>query len=323
MIDNMDDYVTAEANGTNWRLLLGDSCERMTELETDSVDLSVCSPPFESLFTYSPSVRDLGNSTSTEDFLEQYGYIIREQLRVTKPGRNACIHVQQLTTTKSTHGHLGMKDFRGDVIRAFQKAGWWFTGEVTIWKDPQAQSIRTRAHALAFQTKNRDSAASRPALADYMLLFKKPGDNAVRIPHDALVGEVTNDDWIEWASPIWTDVHDGGWLDADGNLCPVWYGIKETDTLNVRAARDDADERHLCPLQLPFIDRCVRLWSNPGETVLTPFAGVGSELYQSLKLGRKAIGIELKPSYWRTAVDNLTGLESELSAPVLFGDVLL
>ena len=313
----MTDYITDEAQGNNWTLMLGDSCERLAEIETDSVDLSICSPPFASLFTYSPSVRDLGNASSRGEFLDHYSFIIREQLRVTKPGRRACIHVQQLTTTKSMTGYMGMTDFRGEVIRAFQDAGWIFDGEVTVWKDPQAQSIRTRSHALAFATKNRDSATTRPALADYLLLFKKPGDNAVQIKND-----VTNDEWIEWASPIWTDHHDGGWLTEVGNICPVWYGIKETDTLNTSVAKDSADERHICPLQLGFIERCVRLWSNPGELVLTPFAGIGSELYQSLKLGRRAVGIELKPSYWRTAVDNLTRLESELEAPSLFDEAL-
>jgi DNA modification methylase len=223
-----------------------------------------------------------------------------------------------LTTTKSMTGYMGMTDFRGEVIRAFQDAGWIFDGEVTVWKDPQAQSIRTRSHALAFATKNRDSATTRPALADYLLLFKKPGDNQVPIKND-----VSNDEWIEWASPIWTDHHDGGWLTEDGNICPVWYGIRETETLNTKVAKDSADERHICPLQLGFIERCVRLWSNPGELVLTPFAGIGSELYQSVKLGRRAIGIELKPSYWRTAVDNLTELESQMEAPSLFDDVML
>jgi len=315
------DYATDEAHGENWSLLLGDSCERMAEIATDSIDLSICSPPFASLFTYSPSVRDLGNSSSRVEFIEHYGYIIREQLRVTKPGRNACVHVQQLSTTKATHGHVGLTDFRGDVIRAFQDAGWIYYGETTIWKDPQAQSIRTRAYTLAFQTKNRDSAGSRPALADYLLIFKKPGTNDVRIPHQAESGEVINNDWIDWASPIWSDHTEGGWLTEDGHLSPVWFGIKETDTLNTAVARDAADERHICPLQLGFIDRCVRLWSNPGELILTPFAGIGSELYQSLKRGRRAIGIELKPSYWATAVDNLTRLESELSAPSLFDEV--
>jgi hypothetical protein len=237
----MTDYITDEAEGQNWRLLLGDSCERLAEISSETVDLSICSPPFASLFTYSPSVRDLGNASTRGEFLEHYGFIIREQLRVTKPGRLACIHVQQLTTSKSTHGYMGMTDFRGEVIRAFQDGGWQFNGEVTVWKDPQAQSIRTRSHALAFATKNRDSAGTRPALADYLLLFKKPGDNAVQIKND-----VTNDEWIEWASPIWTDHHDGGWLTEDGNICPVWYGIRETDTLNTKVAKDSQDERHIC-----------------------------------------------------------------------------
>ena len=231
MTTNTDPYVTDEAHGESWSLYLGDSCERLGELPDDSVDLSICSPPFASLFTYSPSVRDLGNSSTRAEFVEHYKFIIREQLRVTKPGRLACVHVQQLTTTKSTHGYTGMTDFRGDVIRAFQDEGWIFNGEVTVWKDPQAQSIRTRSHALAFQTKNRDSSKTRPALADYLLLFRVPGDNAVPIKND-----VTNDEWIEWASPIWTDHHDGGWLTEDGHICPVWYGIKETDTLNTRVA---------------------------------------------------------------------------------------
>lgn len=287
-------YITDEASGDDWTLWLGDSCERMAEISDNSIDLSIYSPPFASLFTYSPSERDLGNSASRAEFIEHYGYIIRENLRVTKPGRLACIHVQQLTTTKVTHGYTGLTDFRGDVIRAYVDNGWHFHGEVTVNKDPQAQAIRTKAHALTFATKNRDSAGTRPALADYLLIFRKPGDNAVPIKND-----VTNDEWIEWAQPVWWD-------------------IKETRTLNVRVARDDADERHICPLQLDFIERCVRLWSNPGETVFTPFAGIGSEVYVARQLGRKGHGIELKPSYWRTAVDNLTNLEAELSHATLF-----
>lgn len=292
-------YVTDDADGADWRLMLGDSCERLGELPDESIDLSIYSPPFASLFTYSPSERDLGNSASRGEFLEHYGFIIRENLRLTKPGRIACIHVQQLTTTKATHGYSGLTDFRGDVIRAYVDNGWWFHGEVTVNKDPQAQAIRTKAHALTFATKNRDSAGTRPALADYLLLFRKPGDNAVPIKND-----VTNDEWIEWAQPVWWD-------------------IKETNTLNVRVARDEADERHICPLQLDFIERCVRLWSNPGETVLSPFAGIGSEIYMARKLGRKGIGCELKPSYWRTAVDNLTALDETLAMATLFDDGLV
>lgn len=311
-------YVTDEASGKRWRLMLGDSCERLAEIPDDSVDLSVCSPPFDSLYVYSPSVRDLGNSASRVEFIEHYRYIVEHQFRATKPGRNACIHVQQVATKKAVDGFVGLTDFRGDVIRLFQSVGWIFYGEVTVWKDPQAQSIRTKSFALAFQTKNRDSANSRPALADYLLIFKKPGRNEVPIPHEAIAGEVTNDDWIEWASPIWTDVTEGGWLTPDGHLSPVWFGIRESDTLNVAVAREDADERHIAPLQLEFIRRCVLLWSNPGELVLTPFAGIGSEMYVAVKHGRESVGYELKPSYYRTAVSNLESLEAQMEMPTLF-----
>jgi DNA modification methylase len=289
-----DLYVTDEAQGDGWRLLLGDSCERLAELADDSVDLSVYSPPFDSLYTYSPTPRDLGNSRSRAEFLEHYGYVIRENLRVTRPGRNACVHVQQITTTKATHGQMGTTDFRGDVIRAYQAAGWIYYGEATVNKDPQAQAIRTKSHALMFVTKERDAAMLRPALADYLLIFKKPGANAVPVK-----GDVTNDEWIEWAQP-------------------VWWNIRETNTLNARAGRDSADERHICPLQLDFIERCVRLWSNRGEVVLSPFAGIGSEVWVAVKQGRQGIGVELKPSYWQTAVENLRDLERELSQDHLF-----
>lgn len=292
----MQPYVTDEATGSGWRLLLGDSCERLAELDADSVDLSVYSPPFSSLYTYSPSERDLGNSTDDDEFFAHYRFIIDQILRVTKPGRNSCVHVQQVTLSKANYGHVGMKDFRGDVIRAHQEAGWIFYGEVTVDKDPQAQAIRTKAHCLMFQTLRRDSAANRPALADYLLIFKKPGDNAVQIKPD-----VTNDEWIEWAHPI-------------------WWGIRESDTLQYQSAKDNADDRHICPLQLGFIDRCVRLWSNPGETVLSPFAGIGSEGHQAILRGREFVGCELKPSYWQTAVKNLQRAEMERDLPSLFDD---
>lgn len=316
-MSNLDTYTTDEASGESWRIMLGDSCERLAELDDNSIDMSICSPPFDSLYTYSPSIRDLGNSATRDEFLDHYRFIVDHQLRLTKPGRIACIHVQQVTTKKATHGYIGLTDFRGDVIRLFQDVGWIFHGEVTVWKDPQAQSIRTKSYSLAFQTKNRDSSNSRPALADYLLIFRKPGDNPERIAHDVNDGEVTNDDWIEWASPIWTDATEGGWLTEDGNLCPVWFGIRESDTLNVRAGRDNADERHIAPLQLEFIRRCILLYSNPGETVLTPFAGIGSEPYVAVKHGRRAVGCELKLSYWRTAVDNMRALDEQMSTPSL------
>lgn len=286
-VSNDDAYVTDDAEGIGWRLMLGDSCERLGELDDASVDLSVFSPPFASLYTYSPSQRDLGNSFDRDEFLEHFGYIVSEIQRVTKPGRLACIHVQQLSTTKATHGIIGLTDFRGQVIALFQQHGWIYHSEVTIDKDPQAQAIRTKAQALMFQTLHRDSASTRPALADYLIIMRAPGTNAVQIQ-----GDVNNETWIQWARP-------------------VWYDIRETDTLNVRRARDDGDEKHICPLQLPLIERCVRLWSMPGELVLSPFAGIGSEGYVAVKHGRRFVGIELKASYWKTAVENLRAVEAQ------------
>lgn len=288
----IDPYVTDDAHGADWQLMLGDSCERLAELDDETIDLSIYSPPFASLYTYSPSQRDLGNSHSRDEFLEHYGYVIDHVHRLTRPGRLSCVHVQQLSTTKATHGVVGLTDFRGQVIAAHQARGWIFHGEVTIDKDPQAQAIRTKAHALMFQTLNRDSASSRPAMADYVLLFRKPGENAVAIKPDC-----DNETWIEWARP-------------------VWYDIRETDTLNMRVARDDADERHICPLQLPLIERCVRLWSNRGELVLSPFAGIGSEGVVAVRQGRRFVGCELKASYWRTAVENLRSTERQTALEI-------
>jgi len=311
-------YLTDDARGNDWHLMLGDSCERLAEVATDSVDMAVYSPPFASLFTYSPSLRDLGNSASRAEFFQHYGFIIGEMLRVTKPGRLNAVHVQQLTTTKSNHGVVGLTDFRGEVIRAYIEAGWIFHGEITIDKDPQAQAIRTKAQALMFVQKNKDSSKSRPALADYLLLFRKPGEVAAPVKTD-----VTNDEWITYARPIWRGTDDDGVLDAmqsEGLTVPdsCWYGIRESNTLNVAAGRESADDRHICPLQLDLIERCIRLWSNRGETVLSPFAGIGSEGYVAIEQGRKFVGIELKPSYWNAAVSNLHRAEAAASTPSLF-----
>lgn len=290
-----DLYMTDDAHGDGWRLLLGDACERLAELADESVDLSVHSPPFDSLYTYSPSPRDLGNCHSRDEFLEHYGFVIRDLYRLTKPGRLACVHVMDLSTTKATHGVVGLTDFSGQVIQSYQREGWIYTARITVRKNPQAAAQRTKAQGLMFTTLKRDRSKTRPVHPDYVLLFRKPGDNAVPVDSD----EISNDTWIEWAEAIWD-------------------GIRETDTLNVRVARDDADDRHICPLALPLIERCVRLWSNPGELVLSPFAGIGSEIYMAVKLGRRGVGVELKRSYWETAVANLRAAEAERDAPVLF-----
>lgn len=268
-------------------LMLGDSCERMSELPDNSIDLTVTSIPFMSLYTYTATERDLGNCSDSDTFFNQMQFIIGDLLRTTKPGRNACVHVQQVRTTMQSNGVIGLNDFRGDTIRAFMKAGWVYYGEVTIDKNPQVQATRTKHSSLLFVQKEKDSSKLAPALADYILIFKKPGDNQIPINTDS----ITDDEWISWA-------HN------------VWYDIKETDVLNTLAARANDDERHICPLQLSLIYRLVRLYSNKGEVVFDPFAGIGSTLYEAIKAGRKGQGIELKPEYWRVAVKNVKSAES-------------
>jgi DNA modification methylase len=289
-----DTYVTNVEDGENWTLHLGDSCEEMPKMEAESVDLSVHSPPFNSLFVYSPTMRDMGNSSTREEFLQHYSFVIRELFRVTKPGRMACVHVTDTITTKGVQGVIGLTDFSGEVVKAYQDEGWTYVARVTIRKNPQAAAQRTKAHGLMFVTLARDSSMTRPVHPDYLLLFRKPGDNEVPIRPD-----VDNDTWIKWAEAIWDD-------------------IRETRTLNFEVARENADERHICPLALDLIERCVRLWSNPAETVFTPFAGIGSEVVTAVHLGRRGVGIELKPSYWKTAVDNVRRVERELGQMGLF-----
>lgn len=280
-------YETETVKGRDYTLMLGDSTERLSEVATAGVDLSVFSPPFLSLYTYSPTERDVGNSRTEDEFYTHFRFIVEELLRVTKPGRNCAVHVAQVPAMLARDGYIGLKDFRGGVIRLFEEVGWVYHGEVCIDKDPQAQAIRTKSKALLFTQLRKDSSWSRPALADYILIFRKPGENAIPVKPS-----ITNDEWIEWARPI-------------------WYGIRESDTLNAAAGRDSNDERHIAPLQLGTIERVIKLWSNPGETILSPFAGIGSEGYMALKTERKFLGIELKRSYFDAAKRNLERAHAE------------
>jgi DNA modification methylase len=288
-----DSIENADFEGKTWRILQGDCVERMSEIESDSVGLSVFSPPFLALYQYSETERDLGNSSGTEQFFEHFRFVIDGLLRVTMPGRNCCVHVSQVPTTLVNHGVIGVLDFRGELIREFTARGWIYHGEVCIDKCPQAQAIRTHAKGLLFVQMRKDSSWSRPGLADYVIVFRKPGENAEPIHPD-----ITNDQWIEWARPI-------------------WYNIRESDTLNTAEAKSNEDDRHICPLQLGTIERCIRLWSNPGDVVFSPFAGIGSEVYQAVKLGRYGLGIELKPLYAKTAAKNCTSAEAENDQPNL------
>jgi DNA modification methylase len=279
------DYNIRTEVGEGFTAMLGDSCERLKEIATDSIDMSVYSPPFADLFTYSATERDLGNSRDWSEFFEHYKFIIREVLRVTKPGRLTCVHTSDIPAMAQKDGYIGIKDFPGEVIRAYQKEGWVFVGRAFVPKNPQAQAIRTHSSALLFVSLRRDSSDSRPALIDQILLFKKDGENQVPVL-PVKNGEIDNETWIKWANGIWD-------------------GISESDTLQYSKARGFDDEKHICPLQLGTIERCIKLYSNPGETVLTPFLGIGSEAYMALILGRETIGIELKPEYYQTAIKNL------------------
>lgn len=283
-----------QASGENWTLVNGDSAEVLPELPPKCVDLSVFSPPFLNVYAYSASDRDLGNVRDAGEFWRQFEFVSRELLRVMRPGRLVAIHVANLPTYETRDGVAGLRDFRGDTIRHFQQQGFIYHSEVCIQKNPQAQAIRHHPRGLLFVQLERDAAWMRQALADYIVVMRTPGVNPRPIKSD-----LTHEEWISWAHP-------------------VWFDIRETDVLPVLAAKESEDERHLCPLQLPVIERCVRLWSAPGETVLSPFSGVGSEGVPTIKHGRKFYGIELKPSYWRVGVANLRQAEQESRQEDLF-----
>lgn len=291
-------YQTKTVEGQTFKAMLGDSCERLKEIEDETIHLSVYSPPFADLYTYSASERDLGNSKDWNEFFSHYKFIIQELLRVTKPGRITCVHTADIPAMSMKDGYMGMKDFPGHIITAYENEGWIYWGYAVVAKNPQAQAIRTKAHALLFATLRKDSSKSRPAILDRVLFFLKPGENEVPVkPVDN--GEMNNETWIDWAGGIWT-------------------GIQESDTLQYTTARDVEDEKHVAPLQLGTIERCIKLYSNPGETVLTPFMGIGSEAYTAIRFERKAIGIELKESYYRIAVKNLKDAETKYKSKDLF-----
>lgn len=278
--------------GKHFTAIHGDSAHALSDLPSESIHFSVYSPPFVDLFVYSDSAADLGNCSSDEQFYEQYRHIIREVLRVTKPGRLSAVHCTDLPTRKFRDGHIGIKAFSDAIREAHEAEGWIYHCRVTVWRDPVVEMQRTKALGLLYKQLCKDSAMSRVGLADYVLVFRKPGDNPEPVGKDR--NEFPVDQWQQWASPVWMD-------------------IKQTNVLNGKAARENDDERHVCPLQLDLIERAVRLWSNPGDVVLSPFMGIGSEGWASLKAKRKFVGCELKESYWRQAVRNLTDAEQTFS----------
>lgn len=261
----------------------GDSCEVLTEIPSDSIHFEIYSPPFASLYTYSNSERDLGNSKNKHEFYEHFEFIVKELYRVLMAGRLMAVHCMNLPTSKSRDGFIGIDDFRGDLIRLYEKAGFIYHSEVCIWKDPVIAMQRTKALGLLHKQIKKDSAMCRQGIPDYLVVMRKPGDNPEPVTHtnESFPVEI----WQKYASPIWTD-------------------INPSDTLQYRSARDNEDEKHICPLQLTVIRRALNLWTNPNDIVLTPFMGIGSEVVTALENGRRAVGVELKDSYYKQAEKN-------------------
>ena len=294
-----DQYITDQ-----YAMYCGDTTEVIKGVPDDSIGLIVYSPPFSSLYTYSNSDRDLGNSRNDDEFFQHFDFIVNELYRILMPGRIMAVHCMNLPTSKERDGYIGIKDFRGDLIRLFQKNGFIYHSEVCIWKNPVTAMQRTKALGLLHKQIKKDSCMSRMGIPDYVVYMRKPGDNPNRVTHTNESYPVSL--WQQVASPIWDEYNS-----------PVWWDINQSNTLN-RMFSDEESERHICPLQLDVIERIVNLYSNPDDTVFTPFMGIGSEVYQSVKMGRKAIGIELKDAYFEQAVKNMQSLEQEKAQMTLF-----
>ena len=295
-----NEYETETVNGDGWTMHLGDCVETIRKIDDDSVGFSVFSPPFASLYTYSASERDMGNCTDDEEFRHHFAFLVGELYRVTKPGRLLSFHCMNLPTSKARDGYIGIRDFRGELIRSFADAGWIYHSEVCIWKDPVTAMQRTKALGLLHKQLKKDSCMSRQGIPDYLVTMRKPGSNPDPVSH-------TNDsfpvgEWQNYASPVWMD-------------------INPSDTLQHRSAREEQDERHICPLQLDVIRRAMRLWSRPDDLVLSPFAGIGSEGFVALQEGRRFVGLELKRSYYKQACANLQIAASSGNQGSLFASV--
>lgn len=313
----------AVAEGTNWKLYLGDCVEQIRHIPDDSIHFGIHSPPFANLYIYSDSEADMGNSTDDDEFFRHYDYLIAELYRTTMPGRLCAVHCKDLPSYMGRDGEAGLKDFPGEIIRHFEAAGWKFHSRVTIWKDPVIEMQRTKNHGLLHKNFSSKAEACRQGMADYLIVFRKwPIDGGISVvqrrqigdyigtkapePHEySYVGKRSSED--QYSIAVWQRY-----------ASPVWFDIDQTDVLNYDVARDNEDEKHICPLQLGVIARSIDLWTNPGEIVFSPFAGIGSEGYQALKQGRKFIGIELKESYWRLAQKHLAQAELLAAQPDLF-----
>lgn len=290
-------YAEEVKQGDGWTMYLGDCVEIVAGMPNDSIDYSIFSPPFASLYTYSNSDRDMGNCKTTDEFKVHLYFLIQHLFRVVKPGRLLSFHCMNLPTSKARDGVIGIKDFRGELIRSFEQAGWIYHSEVCIWKDPVTAMQRTKALGLLHKQIKKDSCMSRQGIPDYLVTMRKPGENVEPVSHTA--DDFPVQEWQRIASPVWMD-------------------IDASDTLQYMSAREDNDERHICPLQLEVIRRGLKLWSNPGDTVLSPFGGIASEGHVAIEQGRKYVGVELKRSYFEQAVRNLDNATKKSKEGMLF-----
>jgi DNA modification methylase len=302
--------VIDQVQGENWSLIHGDCCEGIKDIPDGSIDYSIFSPPFASLYVYSDSERDMGNCESDDEFFRHFGFLTDNLFRVIRNGRLVSIHCMNLPSTIQNNGYIGIRDFRGDVIRTMVKSGFIYHSEVCIWKDPVLAMQRTKALGLLHKQVVKDSCMSRQGIPDYVCTFRKPGKNEKPVTgkFENFIGDkstfenkgdVSIDIWQRYASPVWMD-------------------INQSRTLNGRLARDNEDDRHICPLQIDVIERCLDLWTNEGDVVMSPFAGIGSEGYVSLLASRKFIGFELKKSYFDMACKFLKEAESSVKQSSLF-----
>ena len=290
-VNIVDEYSEDTHAGQGYTVHLGDCVKWARRMDDNSIDYSVFSPPFADLFVYSNSDHDMGNCKDDGEFVAQFRFLVAELFRVLKPGRNVSFHCMNLPTTKMRQGFIGIRDFRGDLIRVFQDAGFVYHSEVCIWKDPVVAMQRTKALGLLHKTIRENSTMTRMGLPDYVVTMRKPGDCDERVTHDG-VNDLPVDLWQKYASPVWFDIDQGR-------------------TLNKMPARDENDQKHMCPLQLDVIERCIHLWTNKGDLVFSPFTGIGSEGYTAVRMGRRFVGTELKPQYWKLACQNIEDACSE------------
>jgi len=272
----------------------GDCVELIQNLPDESVGFSIFSPPFAELYTYSDELADMGNSKDYNEFFAAFNFLVKHLYRVLWSGRNIAVHCMDLPIQKGKEGYIGLRDFSGMILKSFEDAGFIYHSRVTIWKNPVTEMQRTKALGLLHKQVKKDAAMSRVGIPDYLMVFRKEGEHNHPVNCD-----ITVDTWQKWASPVWMD-------------------IDYSNTLNKMDARGEKDEKHICPLQLETIDRAIQLWSNKGDVVLTPFMGIGSEVYQAILDERKGIGFELKESYFNEAVKNIQAAEAEVMADKLF-----